>query len=157
MYNVLEYTLACMQRPMASQGREKPIRASLLLGVLTFNLKGRLARRNAIRTLSVADERVVVRFVMAADEAESDVSEGDVLLFKLRNASRRLVGKLLLQNAFYRYALDPCHTITYIGRAYDDALFNTSVIMDDLSRLQNSYASGHVAYGPFRNWTRGFR
>ena len=129
------------------------IDADLLLGVLSFRLRERLGMRNAIRQLACTDNRVALRFVMAVDEADDDAARGDVLLFRLPNASRRLLGKVLLQNAFFRFGLDPRHRLRWIGRADDDALFNATVVVDDLWRLRCTPGVGeYVAYGPFRNW-----
>ena len=121
----------------------------LLIGVISFSQPGRLKLRNLLRSLLVRDPRVALRFVMAEDESATaaDRDDGDMLLFRVSNVSRRRLGKLLLQNAFFLHAL--AAKVPFVARLDDDALVNASAVMDDLELTRHR---AHVAYGPFRNW-----
>ena len=127
------------------------IRAILLVGVLSFKLPGRRQQRDAIREHWRGNDasRATLRFVLASDEADADADSEDMLLFDVSNQSRHTLGKLLLQNAFFRFALQPRHRVKYIARADDDAIFNASSLVDDLMLLMHF---PYVVYGPFRNW-----
>ena len=119
------------------------IRAELLLGVFSFGsrrpksgvgggayslLSTRIHLRKQLRAhyRQGADERAVVRFVQPADEAEGDAESDDMLLLEVDRRNRSVIGKFLLQSAFFRFALLPQHRLRYIGRADDDAIVNVS-------------------------------
>ena len=99
------------------------IRAELLLGVLTFGkrrpaageyegwLGGRIRLRRLLRAhyRQGADDRVAVRFVQPADEADADAMEDDMLLLEVERTNRSRIGKFLLQSAFFSFALLPQH------------------------------------------------
>ena len=132
--------------------------ALLLIGVLSFNHSGRLERRQYIRALTPPHHDAVLRFVMAEDEAEMDASAGDVLLLRLgTNRSQHIslsfrgtVGKLLLQNAFFRWVVQKqFRKFRFVARADDDTLVSVPMIVGQLNRVPTHET---VVYGPFGEW-----
>jgi len=66
--------------------------------------------------------------------------------------NRSVIGKFLLQSAFFRFALLPQHRLRYIGRADDDAIVNVSTIIDELMAHRLLRTTRYLVYGPLRNW-----
>ena len=134
--------------PMTTDVATTPV---LFVGVISYNQSGHLERRHSIRALHRPDPAVELRFVMAEDEAQEDVSLGDVLLLPLPpRVNRRLVGQWLLKNAFLRYATAVRPSVRFIAKADDDTAFNATALALELSTLPPTMR--HVVYGPVNVW-----
>ena len=148
--------------------------ARLLVGVLSFGRgagRYRLERREWLRRLCPSRPPAVqVRFVMAADDRDTDADRSDVWLYPIASAGKGTIRKLLLQNAFFRDAV-AMGRFDFIARADDDAAFNASEVSHALAAFAPTLPAGSfVAYGPFEHfyswdhrsmeaacWSFGFR
>lgn len=123
----------------------------LVVGVLSLNSTGRLARREAIRRLSTTSERALLIFALPAQQQDADVHRSDVLRVTLPAAcDMRLNAKLFLQNGFLRWAVQHPARPQFIARADDDAVFNVSDVaryLADFGRLNPQLR--YAIYGPF--------
>ena len=89
-----------------------------------------------------------MRFVLAAATPDQDAGLPDVLLLPVKESSR-MIGTYLLMNAFLRYAVHQT-TVSYIGRADDDSLFDLQTVLSELHALPRQWTN--VIYGPFSEW-----
>ena len=85
-------------------------------------------------------------------QAGPDTAFGDVMLCHISAFDRRRVGKLLLQNAFFRSALSSSITYRFIGRADDDAAVSLPALTSVLAQLNLRSAVREVVLGPIRSW-----
>ena len=121
----------------------------LLVGVFSWDSREGERRRQSIRELLPIDPRALLRFVMTVSGA--DASRGDVWSFPLpRDAQSRskLIGKFVLANAFLRHAATLQHK--FVLRTDDDAVFNTSAVIDQLLLLPS--AMRFLVYGASHEW-----
>ena len=126
---------------------------TLVVGVLSFNHSTRASRRQWIRILAGDDASARLFFVLPLDEPDSDSHFDDVLSFPIASADRFVIGKLLLQNAWYRFAVRelPKHVV-WIARMDDDAAASLPAIAGQLDRLDVRPNEDRVVYGHHLNW-----
>ena len=131
---------------------------ALLVGVLSFNLPQRRARRDALRVLCPSTPQVHVRYILPLD-GEEDASEAqlhdDVWRMAIATAARSRIGKFLLQNAFFRRVASSSRRYRWVARIDDDAATPLNVIAASLRTIETSAATRGVSlvvYGPVRSW-----
>ena len=127
---------------------------TLLVGVLSMISSG-LVRRDAIRRVCSPSAAAHVLFVLPANNVDAlEAQRGDVLPVPLPNASnRKRDAKYLLQNGFYRAALQFSPSYRHIARADDDTLFNASAIAAYLWEFRVREPSiRHIVYGAHQHW-----
>ena len=104
---------------------------TLLAGAISFGRSSTSqTRRHAMRTACSPSAAAALRFVMPESgygPAEA-AQHRDVLLVPVPVAHEKVLGKLLLQNAFLRYSvrLPPC--VRFVARADDDSLVNLTAV-----------------------------
>jgi len=124
----------------------------VLLGVFSHaTSKGSKLRRDFMRATRVHHLAIEQRFVMSADEEPNiSAAERRDISFLRIGGSRylSLIGKFLLQNAYFRWAM--CHRqLRLIGRLDDDVFFNSSEMV---GRLLGADLGCPIIFGAFPSW-----
>jgi hypothetical protein len=125
---------------------------TLVVGVLSFNYSGRAARRQWIRRLSDPGSTSRILFALPSDQPDEDSEMDDVLHFQVAAIDRSVIGKYLLQNAWFCFATTLPDHVLWVARMDDDAIVSGTAIATRLTRLPMNLHLDHVVYGPFRNW-----
>ena len=102
----------------------EPPTHTLLIGVLSFNAPGRSQRRDMIRRLSSPNPAAALLFVLPAEQRSGGATPARLLLVQdeLRvlipdAVDVRVSGKLILQNGFFRHAVQLSPQFHFVGRA----------------------------------------
>ena len=143
----------------------------MLIGVPSYRSAIALERRDAIRELGMGGLGggsssssgggssdggglpVVLRFVMATDQADADRERGDIWLFPLpaERRAKRTYGleKYLLSNCFLRSAVQRKDTPPLVVLADDDTVFNASGLALRMAPFANL---PHLVFGNVEEW-----
>ena len=137
-----------------------PAAPHAFVGVFSFNHGSTsCARRDLLRALFTRWSRsstveVLVRFVMptlSVNEFASDSMSIDVMFMPIPSYRRELIGKYLLQNAFFRWSLRTLpRTVTWIVRADDDAIWSPFALSWRLHALSQQAVEEPIIYGSFK-------
>ena len=133
----------------------------MLVGVPSHRHTVALQRREAIRELCAGSggpsppsaSAVMLRFVMAQDQADADHDRGDVWLFDLPAARRAKktygLEKYLLSNRFLQTAAARNDTPPLVVLADDDTLFNATLLA---ARMAPFAALPSLVFGNVEEW-----
>lgn len=120
----------------------------MMIGIMSHKSAVALGRRQSLRSMLRHDPRVAVRFVMSAATPDEDKASPDILTFEVRESSR-VLGTYLLNNAFFRHAVQRRPSVPFIARADDDSFFDVPTVLDELLAVASR---GPLVYGPFAEW-----